>query len=435
MGAQSRLLPPSVPYRFFAAAAVFHVAAWALMAAAANDVVGFDGGPGLVLSAVHALTLGVLAMTVMGASFQLLPVATGRTLMAVWPCRAAWWLYFPGVAVLVYGFVAGEHHFMAGGGALSILALIIFAVLVADVLRRTRGEMKLLVMHGWGALASLLGLMTLGFALIVNQEHGFLPVSMDLRLAHMILAVFGFMGMLATGYSHILVPMFALSSAPDEGQGAKIFVLFLAVLVLAVGAACFGQANLLSVAATVAVAVAGSHIWTMVQALKQGMRKNLGLSFVLVKTAWGLLLLGLVVGAMVSIGLLGDWGAVLFGFLVLFGWLLTFLLGILQRIIPFLAAMNASKEDRTPPRLSELSRETPLKIHAACHFTALALVSLGIVTGEEDIILVGGLAGLAGSLAFLWFTVDVLRRMRGFHPGGETMEVSQQLNQLNNGNN
>ena len=53
-------------------------------------------------------------------------------------------------------------------------------------------------------------------------------------------------------------------------------------------------------------------------------------------------------------------------------------MGVLQRIIPFLAAMNANKEGHTPPRLSELAQETPLKIHAICHFTALALVSLGI---------------------------------------------------------
>ncbi len=103
----------------------------------------------------------------------------------------------------------------------------------------------------------------------------------------------------------------------------------------------------------------------------------------------------------------------LFGF-ALFGWLLTFLMGILQRIVPFLAAMNAAKAGQTPPTLSDVSVEMPLKIHAAGHFAALALVAAGIVADAGAVIMAGALAGLAGAAAFLWFVADTLRRMRGY---------------------
>lgn len=428
MGAQSRLLPLSVPYRFFVAAVIFHVVAWALLAVSAGDVAGFSGGPGLVLSAVHALTLGVFTMTVMGASFQLLPVATGAPLMAVWPCKAASWLYIPGVMALLYGFAAGEYVPMVGGGAASIAAMLIFVVLAGDIFRRSKGKLKLLLMYGWGGLVSLLALTALGFAMIADQEHGFLPGGMDLRLAHVIIAVYGFMGMMAAGYGYILMPMFALSPAPDEAQGVTTFTFHAAVLVLAAGAILVDNHNALLMAAAAAVAVALLHIRTMNEILKQGMRKRLGLSFVLIKGAWVFLPLGLVAGVMSCSDILDAGGAPLFIFLTLFGWLLTFMLGVLQRIIPFLAAMNVAKEGGASPRLSELAGEMPLKVHAVCHFSALALVSLGIVSGSGGIVLAGGLAGLAGSLAYLWFTLDVLRRFGKFRTNRERIGTKQQLN-------
>ena len=45
-GAKSRLLPPSVPFRFFAAAAVFHVLLWLVLLLAAGNATSFAGGLG-----------------------------------------------------------------------------------------------------------------------------------------------------------------------------------------------------------------------------------------------------------------------------------------------------------------------------------------------------------------------------------------------------
>jgi hypothetical protein len=86
-GAKSRLLPPSIPFRFFAAAAMFHVLMWLAMLIGADAAVSFRGGPGPPLAGVHLLTLGVLTSTAIGASAQLLPVATRRPLAARWPIK------------------------------------------------------------------------------------------------------------------------------------------------------------------------------------------------------------------------------------------------------------------------------------------------------------------------------------------------------------
>lgn len=407
MGAQRRLLPMSVPYRFFISAAAFHLLAWVLLAFAADDVAGYQGGPGPVLAVLHALTLGVLVMTAMGASFQMLPVATGRALMAIWPARLASWLYLPGVAVLLFGFHTGMVAAMAAGGALVALGLGVFLVLVGDVFRRTTEVLFVLRAFGWAALVSLLGLVSLGLLAIGDMGIGLLDDRAAIGLAHMILAAFGFMGLLSMGYSYILVPMFALSPAPSEQEGTAAFTLGAIGLALAVLGVLFGHAVAMVMGAGLGLAAAAVFVRTMLTSIQTGMRKNLGLSFVLVKASWALLPMALLAGLVAATGIFDERAAAVFVFLALFGWLLTLLLGILQRIIPFLASMNAGKGTR----LSDLANEKPLKYHAICHFSAIVLVLAGIVTEMAPVILIGALAGTAGALVFLWFALDVVRRL------------------------
>ena len=96
---RSRLLPMSLPFRFFGAAVVFHVLAWAALLAGARDVAAFPGGLGLPFAALHLATLGVLAMTAVGATLQLLPVATRQAVGSIAAAKLVWWLLVPGVAL------------------------------------------------------------------------------------------------------------------------------------------------------------------------------------------------------------------------------------------------------------------------------------------------------------------------------------------------
>ncbi|MDP6884656.1 MAG: hypothetical protein QF830_11005, partial [Rhodospirillales bacterium] len=93
----------------------------------------------------------------------------------------------------------------------------------------------------------------------------------------------------------------------------------------------------------------------------------------LMRASWGFLVTSLIVGLAVAIGFFEKQGLHLFVFLVFFGWLLTFLLGVLQRIMPFLGSMNASRAGVKPPRPSELAPKGMLYVHAVLHALALAL--------------------------------------------------------------
>jgi len=399
MGAKLRLLPPSIPYRFFGAAVVFHILMWGLLGLSAEDLSTFSGGPGLTLAAVHAATLGVLAMTAMGASFQILPVASGQAHRALWPCRLAFWLFVPGTAVLVGGMALSHAMAMIAGAVLATAGLLLFAGVFIDLLWRTSG-LRAFALHAWSALASLMALIALGLLLVADFETGLLAGTAighgGAALAHVVLALYGFMGLLAIGFSHILIPMFSLANLPSGLRARIAFATLIAALVVAVAAALAPAGPPATVGLVAAAGLgllgAGLHVHLMWSALKTGMRKRLGLSFVLVKTGWVMLLLGFPVAALAALDLLGDSGPALFGFFVLFGWLLTFLMGILQRVIPFLAAMNASKSAGPPPRLSELAEQLPLKIHTGCHFAALAAIAVGIVLDQGQVIVLGASA-------------------------------------------
>jgi hypothetical protein len=410
-GAKSRLLPPSIPFRFFSAAAVFHIFMWLALLTEAEQAVSFRGGLGPALSVIHLLALGVLTTTAIGASVQLLPVATRRTLHAIWPVKLVFWLTFPGMIALIAGMYAAQMIILVPAAVIVGLGLLLFGVLLADNLRRA-SSLPVVGAYGWAALAALVLVALLGVALAINEEGGILPDHGAVALAHLILGGFGFMGLLVLGFSHILVPMFALASAPPKRPSFVSFAAALIALILGTLGALIGNREVVAAATLVGLLAAAMHLWLMYRVLKTGMRKRLGLSFVLVRAAWIMLPATLVVGLAALYGFAGANGVTLFGFMLLFGWLLTFLLAILQRIMPFLASMFVTPPARGGTAIvAELSGAPALKLHAICHALALFILAIAIVLDNGAVGRLGGAIGLVGALAFAWFTADVIRRM------------------------
>jgi len=410
-GAKSRLLPRSIPFRFFAAAAAFQVIMWLALFIGAGEAVDFQGGLGTTLASVHLLTLGVLTTTAMGASVQLLPVATRRTLHAVWPIKLIFWLVVPGLTALVVGMQTAQTSILIPASVATAVGLLLFCALLADNLRRASG-LAVVGAYGWAALVMLVLVIALGVTLAFNEDVGFLPDHGAVALAHLILGGFGFMGLLALGFSHILIPMFALASAPPRRPSYVSFAAASTALLLGTLGALAGSRSLLTVALLAGLAAAATHLWLMHRVLKSGMRKRLGLSFILVRAAWIMLPTTLLVGLAALYRLAGASGDTLFGFLLLFGWLLTFLVAILQRVMPFLASMFAMPPAGGGPAIvSELANARSLKLHAACHGLALALIVVAILLDDTTMARLGCAIGLTGAIAFAWFTADVIRRI------------------------
>lgn len=412
-GAIGRLLPASIPFRYFGAAAVFHVAAWVALLAGADGAPHYRGGLGWTLAALHLVTLGVLTMTAIGASLQLLPVATRQAVRSRHAPALVFWLYTPGVAAAALGMGVPSVSLLAAGAVLVAIALAIYAVLLARNLFGARG-MPAVVAHVWIAWIALVIVLIAALSLaLAYAGRSALPRPVALAL-HVPFAAYGFMGMLALGLSYILVPMFALSQPPDE-RSALLSCALAGAAFVAIAAAAFGIAAVaLRIAAIIVGAVAVAlHLRLMSTALAKGMRRDLGPSFRLVRIGWAMLAASLVaaLGVVLDVPFAGM--PTLFGLLLIAGWLLTFLLGILQRIVPFLASMHASRGKHRPPTPSSLAAGPALRIHFVCHVAALAVLITAIVADNAWLARIGALAGLVGAMAFIGFLVQVVRRMFG----------------------
>jgi hypothetical protein len=206
--------------------------------------------------------------------------------------------------------------------------------------------------------------------------------------------------------------MFALGPVPSERRGLVSCALALLALLLAVTAGWTPHpAVLRAIAAGAGLAAVALHVRSMHVTLRSGMRRSLGRSFVLVRIAWGGLVASLLTGLLVALGVPLDGAGTLFGVLLLGGWLLTFALGILQRIVPFLASMHAARGHGLPPTPSALTATLPLTLHFHAHLGALALLAAAVLLDGARMAAAAAALGLLGAIALAVFYATSLSRM------------------------
>jgi hypothetical protein len=402
--ARSRLLPMSLPFRHFGAAALFQIPAWLLVLFFPRDFTAFDGGLGPHFAALHLLTLGVVAMTALGASLQLLPVATRQPVRSVGAAKLGWWLYAPGVALFAAGAAIYAPRLMGPGAVMAVLGFSIYSALMVKNLIGARG-MPVVVSHGWAALACLAGLGVTGLALVLRYEHGLALDYPAFRSAHLVLAAYGFMGLLALGLSNFLLPMLALAPAPPARIAYTVLKIAIVALVL-------GALGWLVAASLLGLAAAALHVFSLERSLRARLRKPLGAGLLLVRVSWACLL------ASLALGVVSQANPVLFGVLLVPGWLLTFLLGVLQRILPFLGSVHASTTARGTPLISALTPMRLLAAHAGLHLVALALLIAAAAAESPVLARTAGAAGACAAALYAAFFFFVVFKVR--HHGIES---------------
>lgn len=418
--AGGRLLPLSVPLRWFGAAVVFHALAWVALAAGAPHWPHWQAGPGWSLAALHLMSVGTLLASAIGASLQLLPVATRQPVR--WPRLAAllWWPFLPGVALLALGMGLARPSWLAAGAALVLAVLAVWAMLLVANLRGARG-MPGVRLHGWGAVLSLALLAGSAAALVALWQGWPLPgVSREaLRAAHAVAGVLGVMGLLLMGLSAILLPMFALAAMPGEAPQLRSGAAACAALLLfvAAGLAPADSAAALAWLALGAAACAlGIHVRTMQRVLGGGLRRDHGRGVRLIRIGWvaAALALACVALHLAGLRLAGEspWAALAVT-LAVGGWLGSALFGVLQRILPFLASMHAARGgQRRPPTPSAFVFEAALPVHERAHVAAWALLAVAIVTGSPAWLLAAAGCGALAAAAFATYFAVLLHRLQ-----------------------
>ena len=443
---RSRLLPASLPFRHFGAGALFQLAGWLLIAFDPGSVASFSGGLGPPLAALHCFTLGTLTMTALGAGLQLLPVATVQPVRAVGLARGLWWLLCAALALFVAGVARFDTGLAAAGAIGTGVALLAHAALLAVNLFAARRS-RAMIAFARAGLVALLAVIASGPILTLQWRFGWVADPASVALAHLIVACYGFLGLMTVGYSYLLVPMFMVTRAPPERAQYSVFA---AALVAVFGGALVvmlgGARGLAAGFAMLGLAAALAYSVQMFRVAGRRRSRDTPWSLALMRVAWVALPASVALGAALAAtgkgsgpvadaaqaqgapvvealaAALGSGsGRSAFVVLLVLGWLLSFMLAVALRIVPFLASVHARLRHGRLPLASAMTPSGAARLAALGHALAVVVLLGGLLSGSERLVGLAGLIGAAGAVAFVAFLSGVLRRVRR-HPARASRE-------------
>jgi hypothetical protein len=361
------------------------------------------------LAVTHLLTLGWLALTAIGASYQLVPVVLEVPLRSTALAWASYPLLVAGTGAMVAGFwLARPALLLPGAWATATVLLVYVGHLAGTVL----GSPRRLVYRRYflGSLAYLAALAVLGGLLAASLRWGWPPV--DLLPLHVVAALLGWATLLAMGVAYKLVPMFALSHGRGEGAAATVFALAAGGSGLLLATLALGRPGPLPTVAA-ALPAAAVALFLRDQWLFFRSRRRPWLDPGLRLSATAFVYLGLVAGAgwlATARGLPG--GAETVVLLALTGWLGCLLAGQTYKIVPFLVwyGRYASRAGRARvPLLREMYEERLAGVAASVLPAAGLLLACGAALGSAVLERTGALAWLIGYGILAVNLVQVLR--------------------------
>jgi hypothetical protein len=405
-----------------------------LVAAAASFMVGAFGivwlAPELaghyyhprIAALTHVITLGWITLTIMGASYQLIPVVLQRSIWSERLARWQLWMLLVGVTGMV-----GHFYLGTGPGLLSAAALVAVGS-TAHLLNVGR------TLHGytqWDFTARLVALGYAGLALTIVFGLGlgadriwtFLPGQFFARLqAHFHLALLGWVTPMVLGVAARVYPMFLLAPEPT-GWPARLQFWGLASGVPAVVIGLLAGSTLIAAGATaVAVAAFGHAMW-VVRMVRRRKRPQLdsGLRFVLTGTAFLLPATGLGLAFGFDV-ISGPRLALAYAVVCLGGWVSLTIVGMMLKIVPFLVwchVYSPHAGTRRVPSLAQLGWPAAERSAYALLTSGMILLPISAAAGNAAWIRAAGAVLSLGAIAFATSIGRVLCHLTGHMSSGK----------------
>ena len=409
--------PFSLPLRFFLTAPLFLLTAAILIVWAPETLASRSTPQALALT--HAITLGFLAMVMLGALMQMLPVVAGSPLPA--PRLVAGFshvLLTLGTVALMTGFLAAKPA--AFGAAIALLGGGFTLFLAAAAISLARAVSS-------ATVSSLrLALLCLGLTLLIGlvlaqlrAGWGFPPPVVATVAAHAAFGLLGWVLLLVIGVAYQVVPMFQITPPyPPRLSRWLTSSLFILLLLHAVGP-LLPQRALQLVDAGLAGGILLFGLATLsLQSRRRRKLPDVTLDF------WRLGMACLI--ACVLIWLVAQfWPAwassdtypLLLGVLFIGGFAVSVVNGMLYKIVPFLAWFHLQAQLQTRagsiPTMRDMIAERWTRWQFRLHLLACAL--LVAATGWPQWVMAAGIA-LALSALLLW--LNLLSAVRRFSSHG-----------------
>ncbi len=405
-------IPPlHVPLRFFLTAPWLGLLAGLLVAVAGDEALASRWTPDL-LAVTHLLTLGFMATVMLGALFQILPVLSGELVPGgAWLPTLVHLCLLAGTLLLVAGFASQSYWLFNLALPVLLLAFAAFLLALARLLlRRVAGGDALFCIR----LAAACLLLTLLLGLWRGAAFAGLPVpAANLGELHPSWGLGGWVLLLVMGVSYQVIPMFHVTPSFPTPLARTLPLLVLAALLLAsLAPGAIGQALALHLLSLVALVYGAYALWLLSQRKRR--LPDITARF------WRLSL-GSLIAAALCLPLL-YWGAaealpgelprrlpVLLGVLLLPGFAVSVIMGMLQKIVPFLSYLHLQRrcigdvdQLKTLPHMGTIIPPRLTRWQFRLHGLALAALLLAVATGKGS---AGAGLALALDFAFLGYTL------------------------------
>ena len=389
--------PVSVPLRFLLTAPWFAVLAAGLLLWAGPDGLGSRWTPAL-LGVTHLLTLGFMAMVMLGALFQILPVVGG---VPVPHPRIVAAIVHPaltlGALSLASGLALGLHWAIRAALALLAAAFLVFLASAGRSL--LRGNLRDPALRTIGlALIGLLLTTSLGAVLASAFGWSFAPPLIRITALHAAWGLLGWTLLLVAGVAQQVVPMFQ-ATPPYPRWLARGFAPTLLAMLLAWSAAKWLTLELLAAALALPILAAAATfalVTLWVQLRSRRPRQDPTARF----WRFGMLCLlaASIVGASAQLQRWSDHPALplMLGVLGIVGFALSVISGMLYKIVPFLLWLKLQRRlGGRPPHIKQILPDRHARLQLWLH-TAATLTLLAAGIGQNGLIYPGA-ALLSGS--------------------------------------
>ena len=409
----SRAPSPLLPLGFLAVATVAFLLAGLALPWIADELAGHYYHP-RILALTHTVTLGWITLTILGASYQLIPIVLER---AVWSERIGRWelaLTALGVIGVVGHAAIASWSGFVWSAAMVAAGVVLHVVNTALTLRGLERWSFTAVTLAMG-FAGLILTTLFGAALGVEHVRAFLPGDFYARLhAHVHLALLGWVLPVVLGVSAHVYPLFLLAPRP----GRRVVTVQAWGLALGVPAVVAGLliAPWLAAAGAIAVAAAiAAHAGWVAGLLRSSRRPafDWALRFLVAGAAY--LVVAAALGVALALGAVGGprW-ALAYGVLALGGWASLTIIGMMLKIVPFLVwyRVYAPLAGRMPvPGLADLRWPAMEKLTFVALTAGVATLALAVAIGHAACIQAASALLLAGTVAFAADVASVLHHL------------------------
>jgi hypothetical protein len=417
--------PFSVPARFFLTAPLFGVAAGILLLLGGGEVLANRWGmPTLALT--HMFTVGFLLQVMLGALFQVMPVAAGANIKR--PLLVAGIVHTTtavGAMALVAAFLSGKAMLFHAGGGLLGAGIGVFLIAAAAAFRGVPNSSPTIP-----ALKLALGGLTLTAALGVALVYALIAgAAWPMRLLtdlHAGVGLFGWCAILLAGVAYVVVPMFQLTPG-YTARFSKVFAPGAAALLLVWAALRLAGAETLAALFEGAIAVifAGFAITTLnLQRRSKRSRPDTTnrywrIGMIAAVLAACLSPLAQILGALGFVDSVAERASIVLAIVIVAGVFTSVISGMLYKILPFLSwqhLQNAAGLKGKVPHMGDYLKEPPMRRQYYAHAAAFACLAAAAVA-PDAFARPAGLALIASSGLLFVNVLSVLRRYAAVRRG------------------